>query len=269
MTALRPMALASVLVLGCESVDGGLGSTKEEGALQGTAVGGDLRWPAVGYLAARYSESAYCTATLLAPRVAVTSLACVRAHDVGQGYFGLGWPKDALRDGASLRVPVAHVVEEASAVDDDDARLAYVLLRETALTPERMGVRYARASSSRSTSRRCDLTVVGYGNRDVDGYGYAPSRRLSTSVCDEGRLEGETSERIDVQSVHGTLCHVDGDFGAALLRTTDDDRPTLVGLFVGEVVYAGAPCTETRATYVDAAAHFPFIEEALAAGARY
>ncbi len=267
MTALRCIALASVLFLGYESVDGDLGSTKEEGALQGTAVGGDLRWPAVGYLAARYSESAYCTATLLAPRVAVTSLACVRAHDVGHGYFGLGWPKDALRDGASSRVPVADVVEESSAVDD--ARLAYVLLGETALTPEGMGVRYARASSARSTSRRCDLTVVGYGNRDVDGYGYAPSRRLSTSVCDEGRLEGETSERIDVQSAHGTLCHVDGDFGAALLRTTDDDRPTLVGLFVGEVVYAGAPCTETRATYVDAAAHVAFIEEALAAGARY
>ncbi len=267
MTALRCIALASVLFLGCESVDGDLGSTKEEGALQGIAVGGDLRWPAVGYLAARYSESAYCTATLLAPRVAVTSLACVRAHDVGHGYFGLGWPKDALRDGASSRVPVADVVEESSAVDD--ARLAYVLLGETALTPEGMGVRYARASSARSTSRRCDLTVVGYGNRDVDGYGYAPSRRLSTSVCDEGRLEGETSERIDVQSAHGTLCHVDGDFGAALLRTTDDDRPTLVGLFVGEVVYAGAPCTETRATYVDAAAHVAFIEEALAAGARY
>lgn len=241
--------------------------SEDEGASGDAIVGGveTKEEPAIGYLGLRFTASnlvvTFCTATLIAPDVAITAAHCLDTYEEARArgntedtyVFGVG--KVAER----RTFPIARVKRHEGwikgGVKDYANDVGYVVLGSPVSGVRTLGVRREAHVPS------CDYLALGYGITK-NGYRSGPlyagdaDVRKQLPVCLDGPL---SRGFLRVTSPDGATCT--GDSGGPLRRKGATE---IVGV-VSHGLEDEACAVGKQTFYVSLARHLELVDEALAA----
>lgn len=241
---LRRAAVALLLVTAACAAP----SADDEQATAGSdIVGGvrDLRWPSHGYLVSGKSEGAIdknhpsCSATLIAPNVAVTAAHCLAREGDAFWAFGSG----DVGSSALVKVVERHLHPEFHPRPDGMIDIPYVLRKNDVawVVLERPLAITPAALPDRAPEVGCNVQAIGY-HADAAG---KPSSRKSTPACVEFNvsLGDDPIFEVHPQNKSG-LCNADGDEGSPVVLR-DASRDVLVGFYVGSVTQFATDCVSS------------------------
>jgi hypothetical protein len=221
-------------------------------------------WAAAGYLtfaasADQLQPAVTCSATLIAPNVAVTAAHCVLAQPNSTWGFGIG---DV---GSSALVPVSSITPHPSylATNPNPLRLydiAYLVLQSEVPNVTPAAIPTAKPTTSCLADSADSSTYVGVG--------YGSGTHVQIPACIDLGVSLQSDSILEVHPLaDGALCVNTGDYGSALFTNTTS--PVLVGIFVGSVTQAITDC-EANVQFLDgyesAFGYADFLQQGILAG---